>query len=439
MQKLFTFLSFFIFFTISAQEVTIVESASDYDVEEGYPEVARQESERILFFNSDITIAENADVTVKETIKVYANGQAIKRGLFRALPMVRNTKSGQEKIEYKIISITKDGRREDYHTETMNGVFNIYIGNKDIILQPGNYTFEIVYTTQDQIGHFDGYDEFYWNVNGTDWEFPIENIQATLTLPPGADILQNSCYTGVDGSQDQNCTAENLSPTKIIFKAQDLKSQENLTIAVGFKAGILKEPSPFVKWMKRNWPSLFLILAAFYLLYFFYDQWKKYGKDPEKPVVIPQFNAPGNLSPGSLGYIDKGKFDLTQVTANLVDLSIKGFVDIDEVKDGQQEFSFSKVFNLTKTGKEDNILQEDQKLLLKNIFGRGKKAIISGTYNSQIRNAVNNFERFIFKTNKLYLENADNQKLVYKALKIILIIFFTALLLSSLVTFNFKS
>lgn len=395
------------------------------------------QSERIVSFKSDITIAENAEVTVIETIHVYANGSKIRRGIFRALPTVRNINGKKEKVYYKILSVTRDGNREKYHEATEDGIFMIYIGDKEVTLSSGYfYTYEIAYKTQDQIGKFSGFDEFYWNVNGTDWDFPTENIEATLHLPNGADILQTSCYTGIEGSTDQNCKSQKLSSTNIQFNAKDLGARENLTIAVGFKAGVLKEPSQFVKWFSRNWLLTPLILLSFYLLFFYYDNWSKFGRDPEKPVVIPQFKSPKNLSPASLGYIDKGKFDASFVTANLVDLAVKGFIKINEVKDDKKSF-LSRVYNLKKITQSSEKLQNDEYLLLKRFFEGQTSISIDGTYNSRIRNTVEDFEKMLEKDNKVFVEKTSNIKLVYKALKIILIGFFGALLLNAVVTWNF--
>jgi uncharacterized membrane protein YgcG len=433
MKKFIQIIIFFFCFLAFAQE-NIVELPVDA-LE--YAEEANVQRERIVSFHSDVKIAENADVTVTETIKVYARGYEIRRGIFRALPTIRNINGGKEKITYKIISVEKDGIKEPYHIERQNGVFNIYIGDKDYQLSAGFYTYKIVYRTQDQIGHFKGYDEFYWNVNGTDWSFPVEQIGATIHLPKNADILQNSCYTGVHGSTDKNCTSGKLSSTQIVFKANDLKEHENLTVAVGFKAGVLKEPSGFFKWIDRNWQSLPLFFIGIYLLFFYCNNWKKYGRDPEKPVVIPQFNAPNNLSPASLGYIDKGEFDANLVTANLVDLSVKGFVDIDEVKDIKETY-LSKIFTLKKVEASDYNLQGDQKLLLKKMFGKEKKISINGIYSSKIKNAVEDFEKYIVKANRNFVEKVSNKKIVYQALKIILLTFFLALIADSLITWSFK-
>jgi len=426
---------FFCLFAFAQNEVAtlavVQEDSLDF-------EQNNMQRERIISFRSDIHIAENADVTVTETIKVFANGNEIKRGIFRALPTVRNINGRKESVFYKVVAIERNGVKESYHAKKEGGIFTIYIGNKDEQLASGFYTYKIVYQTQDQIGKFKGYDEFYWNVNGTDWSFPVESIQAIIHLPKNADIIQNSCYTGVEGSKDQNCTSKKISSTQIEFNAKNLDQHENLTIAVGFKAGVLKEPSGFSKWINRNWPSLSLVIVGFYLLFFYYKNWKKYGRDPEKPVVIPQFNAPNNLSPASLGYIDKGEFDANLVTANLVDLAVKGFVDIDEVKDIKKTF-LSKMFTLKKLGSENNSLQSDQKRLLKKLFGKEKEVSVNGTYNSKIKKAVDDFEEFISEENKIFVEKVSNKKIVYKALKIILITFFLALVISSLITWSFQT
>ena len=84
--------------------------------------VTPNQDERIVSFKSDITIAENAEVTITETIQVYANGNNIKRGIFRALPTVRNINGRKEKIYYKILSVLRDGNREKYHENIENGI-----------------------------------------------------------------------------------------------------------------------------------------------------------------------------------------------------------------------------------------------------------------------------------------------------------------------------
>lgn len=54
--------------------------------------------EHILSFHSDIEISKNAEITVTEKIKVYSQGQSIKRGIFRSLPLWRNINGKKVRI-----------------------------------------------------------------------------------------------------------------------------------------------------------------------------------------------------------------------------------------------------------------------------------------------------------------------------------------------------
>ncbi len=189
--------------------------------------------EHILSFDSDILISKDAETTITEKIKVYAEGINIKRGIFRSLPLWRNVNGKKTRIKYDIISVRKNGSKENYHTENTSDDYGIYFGDKDIILSPGVYEYELKYKTNDQIGFFKEYDEFYWNVNGALWNFPVDEISAKVTLPEGAKIIQQSCYTGSYGSTTSNCVGKQLSENIVEWSAKNLGHNEGLTIAVG--------------------------------------------------------------------------------------------------------------------------------------------------------------------------------------------------------------
>lgn len=95
MKKYFQILFLIISFLAYSQEDGLDLSLAPEPVEMDLP--TPDQSERIVSFKSDITIAENAEVTVIETIHVYANGSKIRRGIFRALPTVRNINGKKEK------------------------------------------------------------------------------------------------------------------------------------------------------------------------------------------------------------------------------------------------------------------------------------------------------------------------------------------------------
>ena len=128
------------------------------------------QTEKILNYHSDILVDDKGGLEVTETIKVNSLGINIRHGIFRTFLTERKLNGKNQKLKYNIISVTQDGQKVDYHSETGSGYYKIYIGSKDTDLPSGQYEFAIKYKVANQIGFFDKYDELYWNVNGLDWE-----------------------------------------------------------------------------------------------------------------------------------------------------------------------------------------------------------------------------------------------------------------------------
>lgn len=367
--------------------------------------------EKILSFHSDIDVNKKSGITVTENIRVYSLGNNIKRGIFRALPLSRNLNNKNQKVRYTIISVKKNGEREDYHEETGDGYLKIYAGNKDVILDPGTYDYEIKYKTENQIGFFDKYDEFYWNVNGTYWDFDADTVSAKVNLPAGAEIIQNSCYTGAYGSNNQNCTVNVLSDHSIEWGASGLRANEGLTIAVGFKKGMMVPPPP-PGFLEKYGILIAGCIFFLGLILYLYSTWMKYGIDPQNPTVYPQFNVPENFSPASLGYISSETFKNKYLTAAIVNLAVKGYVRIIEGEsDGVLGFFSSKTFTLKKLKEADEALPKEEINLMNSLFSETTDSVeFDGKYNSKIEKAVRNFKETLSFQHDDFLNEGNNTK-----------------------------
>lgn len=388
-------------------------------------------SERILSFHANIDVDKNSGLNITENIKVHSLGQEIKRGIFRTLPVVRNLNNHTQKVKYNVIYVKKNGVDEDYHEEIEDGFLKIYIGNKDVILSPGDYDYEIKYTSEKQIGFFEKYDELYWNVNGTEWNFPVDSISATVNLPQGAGIIQNSCYKGGYGNTSQDCLAKVLSEHSIEWSAKDLGSGEGLTIAVGFKKGIMVPPPP-PTFLEKFGVLIAGIVVFLGLLFYYYSTWKKYGVDPETPTVYPQFNSPDDLSPASLGYIHSESFKNKYLTAALVNLAIKGYVQIVENEDSGIFGLFkSKQFTVKKLKNPDQILPKEEINLMNSLFSNISDSIkFDGKYDSKIEQTVRSFQSALkFQHDKMLNEGNNSKKLIVPIL-VILGVYFLGLFIS---------
>lgn len=382
-------------------------------------------TERIIYFHSDIDVNKNSGLAVTEKIKVHSLGENIKRGIFRTLPLSRDLNDRTQKVKYNIVSVTKNGQNEDFHEEIEDGFLKIYLGNKDVILSPGVYDYEIKYTTEKQIGFFDKYDELYWNVNGNAWDFPVDSISVKVNLPQGAGIIQNSCYKGTYGTNSQDCKASLLSDHSIEWSAEKLGSGEGLTIAVGFKKGIMLPPPP-PTFLEKFGVLIVGIFIFFGLLYYYYSTWKKYGIDPEKPTVYPQFNAPDDLSPASLGYIESEMFKNKYLTAALVNLAIKGYVQIIENEDSGIFGLFkSKQFTVKRLKNADQNLPKEEINLMNSLFPEGIDNVkFDGKYDSKIEQAVRSFQASLkFQHDKFLNEGNNSKKLILPGIVITLVYF----------------
>lgn len=392
--------------------------------------------EHILSFDSDIVISKDAETTITEKIKVYAEGLNIKRGIFRSLPLWRNINGKKTRIKYDIISVRKNGSKENYHTENTSDDYGIYFGDKDIILSPGVYEYELKYKTNDQIGFFKEYDEFYWNVNGALWNFPVDEISAKVTLPEGAKIIQQSCYTGSYGSTTSNCVGKQSSENTVEWSAKNLGHNEGLTIAIGFNKGVFTPPPP-PGMLEKYGILAALIVAALGLFGYFYSSWQKYGIDPQKPVVYPQFNSPQNLSPASLGYLENEYYAPQMISAAIVSLAVKGFIKI--IEDDKRILGIfgGKEYTLEKIKEQDQTLPKEEINLMNKLFADGEKTVsFDGKYNSKIESAVNDFKASLKFQHDGFLSKGNNSsKLVLPMLSIIAL-YALGLFLSYKVSYN---
>ncbi|MBI5969704.1 MAG: DUF2207 domain-containing protein [Deltaproteobacteria bacterium] len=306
-------------------------------------------AERILSYHGDITVNADSTLVVEETIKVVSDGNAIKRGIYRDFPLKYPGKWGMPRINgFEILGITRDGNPEPYHTEYAGNGVRVYIGSKNVFIENGDHTYAIRYSTDRQLGFFEGRDELYWNVTGNGWVFPIEKASASVTLPNGIrpDDLTLSGYTGPAGSKAKDFIHSIDAVGNAHFSAaKTLKSYEGLTIAVSWPKGFVTEPTSYMRFRYFLRDAKLLIAAVFgivILLVYYLYVWGKVGKDPEAGVIMPIYGPPTGFSPASVRYVMEMGYDAKAFTAMVLGLAVKGFLKIEEK---------AKKYTIIKTGK----------------------------------------------------------------------------------------
>ena len=170
--------------------------------------------ERLLSFDSRILVRPDASLLVRETIRVRAEGNKIRHGVYREFPQLYHSQLGLNvKTGFDVTSVRRDGQPESYHIEDRENGKRVYFGSPKVNLRPGEYTYELTYQTDRQLGFFDDHDELYWNATGNGWLFPIDRASATVTLPDGAKITSVTAYTGPTAPAARTTRARSSRPT----------------------------------------------------------------------------------------------------------------------------------------------------------------------------------------------------------------------------------
>ncbi|WP_338659482.1 DUF2207 domain-containing protein [Pectobacterium araliae] len=295
--------------------------------------------ERILLFDSQARFQMDGSMQVEETIQVQSNGEQIKRGIFRTLPLVWHRQDGSTfLLQYHVKQVLRDGVPENYILEQNHEQLKVLIGSADRLLPPGIYRYRIQYQVSNHFSRFPEWDELYWNVTGNGWSYPINNVRFRLYLPEqdafltpeGKDARLRSIdvYTGQPGEKGHNArilaagSIETLAP---------LDSGEGLTVVYTWPRSILasapapQEDSLLGHWLSPTLKSGILWFPPFLIVAYYLFWWGKHitPLSLTKPAVMPLYNVPNGISPGYVRYLCQRTYDNVAFSSNVLDLVAK--------------------------------------------------------------------------------------------------------------------
>ena len=163
--------------------------------------------ERILSYVTNIDVENDGDLHIVEYITVRAEGNDIRRGIYRTFPTRYKDKLGNRyKVDFEVINVERDGRSEPYHTKSQENGEVVYIGSEDKFLDPGRYRYTLEFRTSRQLGFFSDYDELYFNAIGGDWMFGIDTISGNGKFTrKHAPVSSMRLIVGYTGSTDCEC------------------------------------------------------------------------------------------------------------------------------------------------------------------------------------------------------------------------------------------
>jgi uncharacterized membrane protein YgcG len=365
--------------------------------------------ERILDFASTIDVYPDATVRVTEEITVRAEGEAIRRGIYRDFPTVMTHRSGDRyRVTFEVLEVLRNGQPEPWHSEARDSGTRVYIGHQERMVAPGEHTYTLVYRSERQLRHSADHDELYWNVTGNDWVFPIDRAAAVVRLPRGipAGSLLLDGYTGPRGAQGQawNGVTDPNGAARFVT-TEPLPRGHGLTIAVGWPKGHVEQPTTGKRlgWLLHDNAGLLAgLVGGLVVLGWYLFAWARVGRDPEPGVVYPQYELPAGYSPASLRFVQRMAYDHKTFTAALVNLAVKGLVEIDQQ---------GRKYALTRTDREATGLAPGEATLLKHLLGsrasidleRSNRTTIKAALKAHEDSLRRDYEKRYFLTNRVWL------------------------------------
>jgi uncharacterized membrane protein YgcG len=337
------------------------------------PAFLSAQTERILSFDSHITVNDNGSMEVAETIKVESAGEKIKHGIYREFPTVYKDNLGNKyKVTFDIVSVQRDGAAEAYHTSDLSNGVRVYFGRSDTELPPGKYTYRFTYRTSRQLGFFDDHDELYWNVTGLGWDFPIDVATATVVLPQRIRgvVRETDAYTGYFGEQGKAFAVARDEDNNPVFRAEGLEPHQGLTLVVTWPKGLIQPPSREEKlgwFIAENKGTILGLGGLIIVLLYYVVVWGAVGRDPAVGTIVPLYEPPETLSPAAARFLEQMGFDEKTFTVAVMGLAAKGYLTIE--RDESKKYKLKRKKDWASVEKK---LAADELALSRKLFTDGE-------------------------------------------------------------------
>jgi uncharacterized protein (TIGR04222 family) len=290
--------------------------------------------EAITNYESRIAVREDGRLDVTETITVRnTEGGEIQRGIYRWFP----------NPDFEVLSVKRNGEKTAYRMQVKGDRKRINIFKPNVYLDPGQYTYQIQYRTDRQIelvSGEQGRERLYWNVTGQEWTFPIQQVQAQVTLPESvpADQIETNAFTGYEGETGMSYRVKVNSGQQVtLTTTRPLKPREGVSLIVEFPNSTVNAAAGDEGGGLSQDNQISIVLHAIALaigggwLLYCDRLWRVHrGKVFPRPLqTTSQSSPPSELSPAAAYYLYTwGK--APPVLVPLLSLADKGIVQIEK-------------------------------------------------------------------------------------------------------------
>ncbi len=204
-------------------------------------------------YDVKVVISENNVYYITEVIKVRFNEE--RHGIYRDIPingeMTRTGPNG-ESITTIVPSSVSDVNVEgwEFTVQDDSETVSIKIGSADRYVI-GDQTYRISYKLRFGDDGADSFDEVYYNIIGSGWDTPIDNMTFSVTLPKGFDGGKIGFSAGAPGvmGYDPAKLTYTVDGNTVNGNIQHLEPYEGITMRIELPEGYFAKPLKLPGWM----------------------------------------------------------------------------------------------------------------------------------------------------------------------------------------------
>jgi uncharacterized membrane protein YgcG len=327
---------------------------------------------RIINYKAELILGRDSEqrstLQTVETITAEFPQIDQNHGIERAIPKKYNGHSTH--VAIKSIKDT-NGASYNYTTYDSNDNLVVRIGDKDTYVH-GSHTYVLSYEQHDVTKFFadTSSDEFYWDINGVEWQVPIDSLSVSLTIDTALQSAyknQVQCYKGANGASGKCELRQNDGTFET--SASGLNPGENITVALGFEKGTFGEYKASLAETLLTW--WLLVQAAVSVVAIAVGSWlitkfiRLTNRDKEMGTIVPEYLPPKDSSVTVAAQIAKQR-SMSVMSAQLIDLAVRHYIKLYQVK---EKTLFSPPEYEIEVIKDPSDLLWEEKELLSDSFG----------------------------------------------------------------------
>lgn len=138
-------------------------------------------------FEAHIQVQPDGALLVREVITVQSTGENVQHGLWREFPPELTDATGNRRpFEFEVREVQIDGDEAEHFTWSIPGATRVYIGNRDVTLEPDRHVFSINYSTTPLVTDVEDKKALVWHPVGRGWTLQVKEMKAVFRLPATA-------------------------------------------------------------------------------------------------------------------------------------------------------------------------------------------------------------------------------------------------------------